>query len=180
MQTPRTITLKEARARLKLYVMRAGGNYIKIGVSVDPAERIKSVQTGSCIPVTLEAVAEYESARLAERAWHQRLMKYRSNLEWFKLSERSVDAVIRMVEKCATPRGSHSVFGFSKRELWKPPIMRENMPRRVANIMLRIGVTTLEQMREITPSDIMKMQGVGKVTFSEVGEFLSKKGIWKS
>ena len=68
-----------------VYVMTAGPRHIKIGVSVDVDERVKSVQTGC--PFKVRIVQRWRSphARKIERAAHVALAKYRREGEWFDL-----------------------------------------------------------------------------------------------
>ena len=180
MQTPRTITLKEARARLKLYVMRAGQSHIKIGVAIDPESRLMAIQTGSFHKVTIEAIGEYENARLAERAWHERLSKHRTNGEWFTLSHREIACVVRMVGRCAVPRCGVVVSGFSVRETWESPLRRAGLPKRAVTTIEEHGIKTLAELAKLTPTEIMRMRNMGKKTMGEVASVLVKNKLWES
>lgn len=180
MQQPKTITLKEARARLKLYVMRAGESHIKIGVAIDPESRLAAIQTGSFHKVSLAAVAEYSNSKLAERAWHERLSRYRTNGEWFMLKRRALECVIRMVEGCATPRCGVVVKGFKRSEPWVSPLMRAGIPKRAVTAIEGRGIMTLESLARLTPTELMQMRNIGRRTMSEIAEVLIKSGFWKN
>lgn len=58
------------------------GNPIKIGYSIDPKKRLKSLQTAS--PVKLKLVKAIPGNRDTERNLHRRFKKYRIRGEWFK------------------------------------------------------------------------------------------------
>lgn len=69
----------------RLYVMQIHGMApVKVGVSKNPEERRKSIQTGAPTPVRLlwEASGGYP----LERALHRRFAEYRTKGEWFDLT----------------------------------------------------------------------------------------------
>ena len=67
--------------RKLVYLIEAGG-LLKIGVSLDPMRRLKSMQTGSPVPLTMLAAihgGDREEARL-----HRLFKPYRREGEWFE------------------------------------------------------------------------------------------------
>lgn len=78
------------------------GPYVKIGISLNVAERISSLQTGAPEKITLYAVLDGWAAD--EVALHRRFAAYRLNGEWFRLE----GEVASWVESLSpnTPSGS--------------------------------------------------------------------------
>jgi hypothetical protein len=58
-------------------------NVCKIGVSVDPNARLKSIQTGYPWPLSIWRVFEVKDAYAGERRLHQAFADWRLNGEWF-------------------------------------------------------------------------------------------------
>lgn len=79
----------------KLYIARAN-DYFKIGISENPEERIKQLQTGNPEPVDLYAEFEAEDAAKCESRLHKRFEGFRIQGEWFKLDVRIVDGIINL------------------------------------------------------------------------------------
>jgi hypothetical protein len=70
-----------------LYFIEAVGlKRVKIGVSKDPEERLKQLQTGS--PISLSMVAKCPGDVNIERSLHKKLSEYRVDGEWFHLSDK--------------------------------------------------------------------------------------------
>ena len=69
----------------KVYIAKSG-EYYKIGISDNPPERIKQLNTAS--PERIQLVSEYKSvnAVAAEKRLHKSLRHYRKNGEWFALT----------------------------------------------------------------------------------------------
>ncbi len=63
------------------FVRPVGGGNIKIGVSVDPYERLETLQNGS--PVKLELIGYVAGSIADEAAMHQRFARMRLHGEWF-------------------------------------------------------------------------------------------------
>jgi hypothetical protein len=67
-----------------IYLVWANGtDKYKIGSSAYPERRVKALQTGSPIPLSLIAVKEVENAEMEERKLHKLWDKHRSQGEWF-------------------------------------------------------------------------------------------------
>lgn len=72
---------------------------VKLGFSADPQKRLKQLQTGSALVLSLHHVEEVDSARvkIAERALHKLLGHKRLKGEWFNLSvEEAVFEVVHV------------------------------------------------------------------------------------
>jgi len=80
-----------------VYLFRSeGSNRYKIGVSKDPAKRLRQLQTGS--PDALELVEMrdvFGNPMKAERALHEHFATYRVNGEWFDFGPENERATIR-------------------------------------------------------------------------------------
>jgi hypothetical protein len=87
-----------------LYVIAAtAAGPVKLGLSMNPEKRVRQLQTGSALPLSIFHTEEVEDGRvkIAERALHQLLGHKRMKGEWFDMSvEQAVAEVIhiRMVE----------------------------------------------------------------------------------
>ena len=65
----------------KIYFIQAEHGAIKIGVATDPVKRLRTLQTGSPVKLTLRAVTE--GGALAEEQYHYKFMAHRLHGEWF-------------------------------------------------------------------------------------------------
>jgi hypothetical protein len=85
---------------LKLYVIRADKSTLfKVGISEDPKERLRTLQTGS--PFRLKIIhAVFVSSFNQEREAHRLLAPWRIHGEWFDLKE-SADFFSRKVRRSA-------------------------------------------------------------------------------
>lgn len=63
------------------FIQAVGGGPIKIGMSVDPGDRLAALQAGS--PVTLRIIGIADGGQPQEVALHRRLAKHRLHGEWF-------------------------------------------------------------------------------------------------
>jgi hypothetical protein len=71
-----------------VYLIECAG-YTKIGVAVDPLQRLPGINTGSPVKATLYRAREFGSVPMAHRieAWmHRKFAALRTNGEWFDLS----------------------------------------------------------------------------------------------
>lgn len=90
----------ELRRESKVYVIQSScGLYTKIGISKDPSNRLKSIQTGN--PLQLSLVREYivyrkgRTAKVIENRLHKTFSKYREKGEWFlNLSVEEIDQAL--------------------------------------------------------------------------------------
>ena len=81
-----------------LYVIAASvTGPVKLGISVDPARRLKQLQTGHAEKLHLyhSAPARLEKARLYERLLHRDISHTKSYGEWFSLTVEQAVAHIR-------------------------------------------------------------------------------------
>jgi hypothetical protein len=67
-------------------------NFIKIGIAVDPSDRLSQLQAGN--PVTLELVSYIRAREPFERILHRRFAPYRYNREWFILDGKLKEYVL--------------------------------------------------------------------------------------
>jgi hypothetical protein len=125
---------------------------VKIGISSDPADRLRSLQTGCPVPLKLRAsqdCLDREAARWCEQHLHRRLKRYRLDGEWFKTGP----LILRWLERyvlfhqddtgwlCCTAT-SRRCYGMSCRS----PEQRRQW--RAANKAFAAGLLTREQLHE--------------------------------
>lgn len=79
-RVPDTAPLEESGYYYFIHAPDVG--MVKIGYSIDPEERLLSLQIGS--PCKLYLIAKYPGDVEDERALHARFSSYRSHGEWFK------------------------------------------------------------------------------------------------
>ena len=79
----------------KLYIAKAG-DYYKIGISDNPEERIKQLQTAN--PQVVELVVDFPAIDAAEceKRLHEKFAKHRASGEWFELDSCIIDGMIAM------------------------------------------------------------------------------------
>lgn len=78
-----------------VYWIRAVGTpAVKVGIALDPYERLQHLQVGSHLDLRLEATVYADDATALERYWHQRLQHRRIRAEWFDLGSHAVSAVL--------------------------------------------------------------------------------------
>lgn len=84
-----------------VYVIAGGRRHVKIGISNNPKNRLKSVQTGCPYTLSLKGTWRTERAREIERRAHSVLAKYRWAGEWFDVpSQVGVLTVSMLVAAC--------------------------------------------------------------------------------
>lgn len=66
---------------LRVYFIQAATGQIKIGIAANPAARLRDLQVGS--PVALSLLCECEGGRPQEREYHRRFAAHRLHGEWF-------------------------------------------------------------------------------------------------
>jgi hypothetical protein len=82
-----------------LYVMKCNSTgYHKIGVSVDPALRERTLQSEK---PTVKLVAKWEDAQEWESYWHEHFKQHRMRGEWFQLSKCQVAYLCSMMKNRA-------------------------------------------------------------------------------
>ena len=80
-----------------LYAIRdSQSNYIKLGYSADPIQRVRELQTGSSGALCLvhHAPIRKDRARPVEQQLHRDLNHLRERGEWFKLTENEARELI--------------------------------------------------------------------------------------
>lgn len=78
----------------RLYFIRAENGLIKIGVSVDPENRLRQLQTGSSTRLELLDTIETENSNLLESKLHKEFAKYRIHGEWFNISRDTIQYLV--------------------------------------------------------------------------------------
>lgn len=73
------------------------GNEVKIGFSVNPRERLHSLQTGCARPAKMVKIVK--GTPTTERAFHKRFAEYHLKGEWFDLRGR----LAKYLEQCVDP-----------------------------------------------------------------------------
>lgn len=79
-----------------VYFLRAA-NTVKIGFSINPRERLRSIQTGC--PEDARIVKIVEGSMKTEKLFHERFAEYRLGGEWFDLRGR----LAKYLEACLVP-----------------------------------------------------------------------------
>lgn len=90
----------------------AAGDFIKIGISVDPRQRLKGMSTGMAEKAHLFASKAFptgEMARKIERRMHWAFRDCRERGEWFRLSPATAWAKLR-ITKVPTPRNEDADY----------------------------------------------------------------------
>lgn len=83
-----------------MYVIgEEGGDHVKIGKSVKPKQRLKSLSTGTPRELELVTKAEVENASEVEQTLHQKYDEYRVTGEWFKASDDIRMEIVNDVKK---------------------------------------------------------------------------------
>lgn len=89
---------KSGAKQIYIFLNRLYPDVLKIGMSITPIKRLKSVQTSSGFPLSME----FESSailnpKLAESLIHKKLEEYRLYGEWFKIDVSTAIEVIKDV-----------------------------------------------------------------------------------
>lgn len=87
----------------KLYVFRAVGGSIKIGISRNPSRRLASMTMGGLVGLVWETDEAYVNAREIESEVHVALLRFSAGGEWFGCGAR---VAIREIRRVAAERGS--------------------------------------------------------------------------
>jgi hypothetical protein len=113
---------QDAATRTSVYII-ASGDYIKIGVSVDPKTRLRSMGSGIAVKPVLYYAREFGdnvTAFAVEKMMHRRFHKRREHGEWFAVSPKEArGALARM----AIPTREHLESDGGKG--WKDPTKDE-------------------------------------------------------
>jgi hypothetical protein len=109
--TPMGTTLRTAFRNAKvefLYFVRCR-DFVKIGRSTRPYDRLSTMQT--CNPYPLELVGLVVGGEPEELELHRRLADYRERAEWFRVVDGVAD-VIERVSGIQDPEFAREVLGF--------------------------------------------------------------------
>jgi len=77
-----------------------GDSFCKIGITGDLATRVSGVQTGCPMPITDVAYMDLPGGRCreAEKMFHQRLARYHTQGEWFRLNFQNTEHKAAMAD----------------------------------------------------------------------------------
>ena len=78
---------------------KADPTIIKIGMSEDPFQRLKSVQVGLPFRVRISRLYRTDAPRILERYFHSRFENRRTYGEWFKIEQDRLRMVLRNIEE---------------------------------------------------------------------------------
>jgi len=95
-----------------IYFIRSYNEYVKIGTSVDPNERINSLQTAS--PKKLRVQAVLEGSYKTEKGLHDLFNKSRVRGEWFRYTE-EIKWYIRAVKENPNVTNIHWLYRESQK-----------------------------------------------------------------
>lgn len=102
-EAAREWSVKNAAAKVgdqQVYFIGSASGPIKIGIAVNPRNRLKSLQTGH--HERLEILATCDGGAEQESAYHKRFADHRLNGEWFERSP-TIEAEIERLSKVALP-----------------------------------------------------------------------------
>lgn len=95
-----------------IYFIRSYNEYVKIGTSIDPEDRICSLQTAS--PKKLRIQAVLEGSYKTEKGLHDLFDKSRVKGEWFKYTE-EIKWYIRAVKENPNMTNIYSLYRESQK-----------------------------------------------------------------
>lgn len=82
-----------------LYVLSIPGNYWKVGIAFDVADRVRQLQCGCPEKISVEVFFGTEehgvSAYRIERELHLKMAAHRSHGEWFNLPEKTISYFLK-------------------------------------------------------------------------------------
>jgi len=88
--------LEQARRNKRpgyIYLIRADNSLFKIGKTINPEDRFKSLQTLSPVPLALIHTVKTGDTMMLEHELHERFSEKREQGEWFKLEPADVDFI---------------------------------------------------------------------------------------
>lgn len=103
----------------------ACGDLVKIGVSRDPAARLKSLKTGSPYRPHIAATREFTTRRRAhdmETRLHRFFARHREHGEWFRVTASQAARAMRTLE-LHNPRTADKVVAEAFRKLMEEPTL---------------------------------------------------------
>jgi hypothetical protein len=75
-------------------IWEEGTSYYKIGISRNPAQRLKEIQTGNASQVHLVAEIPVSNANYKEKEFHDKYKRYQVSGEWFSFPPRVISEVL--------------------------------------------------------------------------------------
>lgn len=99
-----------------VYVIERPDGHVKVGVTCNPRQRIKDLQTGSSLPLTYRCCLGVSGdAYAVETEAHRLLDRYHLRGDWFEVSpQAAMDAVWQAADNLAVPVGvAAPVHGWS-------------------------------------------------------------------
>lgn len=94
---------KRKRAVLGQVYFITDGEFIKIGFSTNPEDRLRSIQTGYSRPLSLLGVIHHQTQH-DERIYHVAFKESRVRGEWFRFDEKIVNHLRKIEARQNTPR----------------------------------------------------------------------------
>ncbi len=89
-----SIPVTEAFTRERYVYFIHGADKIKIGCASDPESRLRSLQCGSPVPLTI--IALMRGSRRDERSLHRRFCHIRSHGEWYHPADELLDHIAKV------------------------------------------------------------------------------------
>jgi hypothetical protein len=134
-------------------------NAVKIGSSLDPWSRLKAIQTGCPLPITLEAVLPGNHEE--EFAFHRRFEDDRMQGEWFTITE-MIEAIIAANPAPADPPDYDAIARKQRKRIALDP--REQS-----------YADAIEQARKARPSSARKMSQWERAELRESRSALNRR-----
>ena len=78
-----------------VYLIHSNAGYTKIGISMQPKQRKRSLQTGSAHDLKLLATRQSQKASELERSLHDKYEKYHVRGEWFDIPKDELNALVQ-------------------------------------------------------------------------------------
>lgn len=163
-----------------VYVVRqAKTNYIKIGVSDDPEERIRYLQTSSPSLLSIHYVIDCQSsgdALKVERLLHERYKSKRLEGEWFDIPYfKVIEDLDWVIEMSKAMLGTHHY----RQEIVKQVVRDGNRPvevRRDARTVVRRYLDTYPEAINMSVRELAKAAGVSKtIAHEELSAYIDGK-----
>lgn len=83
----------------KLYIIQMlETNFFKIGISMDPNDRLKNIQTSNPYKLALIKTYDCEKSFEVEKIIHTKMDKFNANGEWFKFEDNELKNCMKLIE----------------------------------------------------------------------------------
>lgn len=162
----------------------AVGNY-KIGVSVDPEQRRRNLQTASGLPIEIVGVYETELyAYGCENQAHQFYREYRLLGEWFSFDDNMISEVddnlqlicLGKFTRKNNKKPSLKYRQFSQKE-YVNPCLQSAIKRFINKPTLR-DAQFLSRELEMLNDRVLPMNSLESALFTELSEFFKAAAMW--